>query len=82
MTRGNFEVYNLQIKSFALDNGGYDLLLVPRKDSRTIRSSNEMKYENVQKNQFQIVANRLKSEFFRKINFSFKTRLVKYKSNV
>ena len=71
--RGNFETWNLNIKSFTLTDGGYDLLLLPKSDKASIRSGN-LKYERIKPNQFQIVAQRLKSPIFRMIfNFIFLT---------
>lgn len=71
MKRGNFETWNLNIKSFTLTDGGYDLLLLPKSDKASIRSGN-LKYERIKPNQFQIVAQRLKSPIFRMIfNFNF-----------
>ena len=64
--RGNFETWNLNIKSYTLTDGGYDLLLLPKSDKASIRSGN-LKYERIKPNQFQIVAQRLKSPIFRMI---------------
>lgn len=68
VTRGNFETWNLNIKSFTLTDGGYDLLLLPKSDKASIRSGN-LKYEKIKPNQFQIVAQRLKSPIFPSIFF-------------
>ena len=62
--RGNFETWNLQMRSFAASDGGYDLLLTP-KDKRDPNPASN-KYELLHPNQFQIVAQRLKSPYFRK----------------
>ena len=62
--RGNFETWNLQMKSFALSDGGYDLLLTPKDQPDSTLGSD--KYELLHPNQFQIVAQRLKSPYFRK----------------
>ena len=65
--RGNFETWNLQMRSFASSDGGYDLLLTP-KDKRNTNPSKSNKYELLHPNQFQIVAQRLKSPYFRKFS--------------
>ena len=70
MKRGNFETWNLNIKSYTLTDGGYDLLLLPKSDKASIRSGN-LKYERIKPNQFQIVAQRLKSPIFRMIFIFF-----------
>ena len=65
--RGNFETWNLQMRSFASSGGGYDLLLTP-KDKKNTNPSKSSKYELLHPNQFQIVAQRLKSPYFRKFS--------------
>lgn len=63
MERGSFQVYNLQVVNYFNDDGGYDLLLQPKIDSSIVRRDGQIKA-----NQFQIVADRLQSDSFRKLN--------------
>ena len=55
------------MRSFASSDGGYDLLLTP-KDKKNTNPAKSNKYELLHPNQFQIVAQRLKSPYFRKFS--------------
>ena len=48
--RGSFETWNLQMKSFALSDGGYDLLLTPKDQPDSTLGSD--KYELLHPKQF------------------------------